>query len=159
MNFKPILIILGLLILGFTEVNAQIGDPPNMAIDPSPVALKAAEEVLTIQHMDKQVNAMFNEVFNIAASKISADKKEKFIMIAKNFIDKYDKWDELKQPIIQIYAETYTISELKQLAAFYKTPLGQKMAENQNAISQQIQTHISRVITSHQQDLTDAFKQ
>jgi hypothetical protein len=159
MNIKPFLITIGLLILGFTEVNAQIGYPPSMAIDPSPVALKAAEEVLSVQHMDKQVNAMFNEVFNIAASKISPDKKEKFITIAKNFISKYDKWNELKQPIIQIYAETYTISELKQLAAFYKTPLGQKMAENQNTISQQIQTHVSRIITSHQQDLADAFKQ
>jgi hypothetical protein len=38
--------------------------------------------------------------------------------------------DDMIAEIIPLYAETYTVAELRQLTAFYTSPLGQKMLAN-----------------------------
>lgn len=42
--------------------------------------------------------------------------------------------DELIEELAPLYAETYTLDEIRQLIAFYATPLGQKMAKSESAL-------------------------
>ena len=44
------------------------------------------------------------------------------------FLSKYTNWDILKEDMIRSYSEAFTEQELKELALFYRTPLGQKAA-------------------------------
>ena len=44
------------------------------------------------------------------------------------FFSKYMSWESLKDEMAQIYVDAFTIQELKELTAFYKTPVGKKAA-------------------------------
>jgi hypothetical protein len=143
----------------FIKSYGQLGDPPSVAQTTTPESLKAAERMLAAQHMDMQIVSIFNQVFNMARASVPADKKDKYINVAKTFIEKYAKWDAFKGKIIQMYAENYTIDELEQMTVFYKTPLGQKMANNQIEMGQQIVILVSQTIGEHKQELAEAFKQ
>ena len=158
MKTKIRLIIICMLCICFSKVNAQIGDPPPLANNLTPANLKAAEELVTAQHMDLQVVSAFNKVFNTVGMSVLPEKNELFISVAKTFIDKYSKWENFKTAAINMYAETYTLSELKQLTDFYKTPTGQKLAENQISMAQQMVGIISKIITEHKQEFAEVFK-
>ena len=43
--------------------------------------------------------------------------------------------EEAKNAFAQVYASTFTESELRQLVAFYRTPLGQKVAASQTTLT------------------------
>jgi len=42
------------------------------------------------------------------------------------FFTKYMSWNSMKDEMAQIYVEAFTIRELRELTAFYKTPVGTK---------------------------------
>jgi uncharacterized protein len=44
------------------------------------------------------------------------------------FLDKYMGWESIKKDMAKIYMRHFTDDELKELIAFYKTPIGQKTA-------------------------------
>jgi hypothetical protein len=43
-----------------------------------------------------------------------------------NWLKKYMTWEAMQPELTKLYTETYSEAELKELAAFYKTPVGQK---------------------------------
>jgi hypothetical protein len=46
----------------------------------------------------------------------------------KAFLEKYMGWSAIKDDMAKIYAKHYTADEIKELNAFYKTPVGKKTA-------------------------------
>jgi hypothetical protein len=46
--------------------------------------------------------------------------------VVQTFITKYLHWPSLKADMITLYAQEFTEAELKQLTAFYRTPVGHK---------------------------------
>jgi hypothetical protein len=97
----------------------------------SPAAVAAAKEIL----MMKNANAMYsNAVPNIVEQTKNAllqnnlnyqkDLNEVAIVVAKNLAGKEQ---EIGDGMAKIYANEFTEQELKDLVAFYKTPLGQKL--------------------------------
>jgi hypothetical protein len=42
--------------------------------------------------------------------------------------------DDMIAEMVPLYAETYTLDEIRQLTAFYASPLGQKMQANMPAL-------------------------
>ncbi len=47
----------------------------------------------------------------------------------RGFLDKYMSWESMKADMIKAYTEEFTEQELKDLTAFYQTPLGQKTVQ------------------------------
>jgi len=47
----------------------------------------------------------------------------------KIFVAKYVNWPSLKEDMIALYVQAFTEDELKQLATFYRSPIGQKAAD------------------------------
>jgi hypothetical protein len=45
---------------------------------------------------------------------------------AQNFFQENFNWDVMKPKLAQLYADTYTDAELRDIVAFYQTPTGQK---------------------------------
>ena len=48
--------------------------------------------------------------------------------VMTKFFDKYMGWESIKKDIAKIYMKNFTDDEIKELIAFYKTPIGQKVA-------------------------------
>lgn len=72
-----------------------------------------------------------NPQLDAAQKKAAHEKMEKELPQAVNMIDGVfnDKslLDEMMREIAQLYARHFTVSELRQIAVFYKTPVGTKM--------------------------------
>jgi uncharacterized protein len=53
------------------------------------------------------------------------------------FFTEFMRWDELRPEYVRIYREAYAEAELRELIAFYKTPIGQKTVELMPRLFQQ----------------------
>src|SRR6516225_1651594 len=106
----------------------QAAAPPKAA---SPGAIAAAKEILAM----KNASAMYqNAVPNIVQQtkdtllqtnlNYQKDLNEVAVIVAKNLAGREK---EIGEGMAQIYASEFTEQELKDLTAFYKSPLGQKL--------------------------------
>lgn len=98
---------------------------------PSPAAITVAKEILEL----KRANAIYaNAVPNIVQRTMDTlmqtnlnyqqDLKEVAVVVVKNLAGREK---EIGEGMAKIYAQDFTEQELKDLLAFYKTPLGQKL--------------------------------
>ena len=67
--------------------------------------------------------------------------------------------DEAKDAFATMYAQEFTESELKGLVAFYRTPLGQRVAEKQAVLTQRGSEVGRRLAEAHQADLMARLQQ
>ncbi len=86
---------------------------------------QAAESLLTLMGMEKQFSQLVDQMLQVQVQQnpaIAPYEKE-----MRDFLNKYMSWPSLKEDMIKVYVEQFTEAELKQLADFYRTPIGQKM--------------------------------
>jgi hypothetical protein len=69
------------------------------------------------------------------------------------YLKKYISWDVLKPDLTMMYAREFTEAELKQLTAFYKTPLGMKLNEKQPLLMQTGMNIGQQAVAAHQGEL------
>ncbi len=55
----------------------------------------------------------------------------------RQFFAKYLSWESLQNDLIGIYAKAFTEAEVKQLVAFYETPIGKKALQQMPKLMQQ----------------------
>ncbi|MCP9626223.1 DUF2059 domain-containing protein [Rhodopseudomonas palustris] len=111
---------------------------------PTPAAIAAAKEILEL----KRANTIYaNAVPNIVQRTMDTlmqtnlnyqkDLKEVAEVVAKNMAGREK---EIGDGMAKIYAQDFTEQELKDLVTFYKTPLGQKLLnEEPKAIASSMQ--------------------
>src|ERR1700736_6586626 len=119
---------LGLALTGF-PAGAQQQPPPLK--DASPAAIAAAKEILAM----KSASAMYaNAVPNLVQQtkdqlmqsnlNYQKDLNEVAVIVAQRLAGREK---EIGEGMAKIYASEFTEQELKDLVAFYKSPLGQKL--------------------------------
>jgi hypothetical protein len=152
MKFKLLLV----FILFCTAVKAQ-------TTTVTPAQLKAAEDVLLASKADVQFNAGITTMLKQASASLPEDKRTKFIEVMNSFVAKYISWDTLKDQLAAMYAQEFTEQELKNLAAFYRSPLGIKLSEKQPALMQKGAALGQQAVQGHQAELQqmmqEAFKE
>jgi hypothetical protein len=152
MKFKFLIIAL------FICVAAKAQTTPNI----TPAHLKAAEDVLLASGAGAQLKENTLSMIKQASANVPADKKPKFIEIMNTFTDKYMNWDLIKDQMAAMYAQQFTEKELKDLAAFYRSPLGIKLNQKQPVLFQKGAELGQQAVQSHQAELQqmmqDAFK-
>jgi hypothetical protein len=128
-------IALGLALAG-SPARAQQPAAPAPALKPaSPAAMAAAREILTL----KNAGAMYaNAVPGIVQQTKQAllqnnlnyqkDLDEVAVIVAKSLAGREK---EIGEGMAQVYANEFTEQELKDLLAFYKSPLGTKLLANE----------------------------
>jgi hypothetical protein len=128
-------LILGLALTGL-PATAQQGNPAAPALKPgTPAAMAAAREILAL----KNAGAMYgNAVPGIVQQTKDAliqqnlnyqkDLNDVAVVVAQAFAGKEK---EIGEGMAQIYCNEFTEQELKDLVAFYKSPLGQKLLSNE----------------------------
>ena len=105
----------------------------------------SAEKFLVMAHADKlgtpvymQVQQMFAQRFE--QTKAPASKKavlDTYQAKANAALDQAIGWNKLKPDMIKLYTSTFSESELKDLVAFYQSPLGKKVLEKMPQLTQQ----------------------
>ncbi|MCW2270287.1 hypothetical protein D3C77_26180 [compost metagenome] len=105
----------------------------------------SAEKFLMMAHADKlgtpvymQVQQMFAQRFE--QTKAPASKKavlDSYQAKANAALDQAIGWNKLKPDMVKLYTRTFTESELKDLVAFYQSPLGKKVLEKMPQVTQQ----------------------
>ena len=105
----------------------------------------SAEAFLTLAHADKlgtpvymQVQQMFAQRFE--QTKAPESKKavlETYQAKANAALDQAIGWNKLKPDMVKLYTSNFSESELKDLVAFYQSPLGKKVLEKMPQLTQQ----------------------
>lgn len=65
------------------------------------------------------------------------------------FFAKYMSYEAIKKPMADGYLEVFTADELKQLTAFYNSPLGKKVSANQLKLAELGMTIGMRQVSQH----------
>jgi hypothetical protein len=94
-----------------------------------------AEKFLKLTNADRiavpvhaQVQQMFAQRFSQTQAPITQKATlERYQAKADAELEKAIGWDKLEPELVKLYTETFSEAELKELMAFYKTPLGNKV--------------------------------
>ena len=108
-------IILSLLLLSIFSINAN--EKRNTA---------AVYELFTTMDMAKTYKQTIEKMLEMQVKQNPSIEPLKDTML--EFFDKYMGWKSMKEDMAKIYMNNFTDNELKQLIAFYKTPIGKKAA-------------------------------
>ena len=103
---------------------AQGGAAPRTV---TPATRAAAREVVALLNMEKVIRAGVEAMFDLQVQQ--QPQMAPFRPTMQAWADKHVSGAELLDKIIEIYAEEFTERQLRDLAAFYRTPTGRRLAE------------------------------
>lgn len=110
---------------------------------PSPASIATAKEIVTLKGGDNMFGALIPNVVEQAKSMFEQQNpalgKDLTTVAAKLRTDLAPRMAEVNNEIAKSYASHFTESELKEMLAFYKSPLGRKMiTEEPKALAQAV---------------------
>ena len=105
---------------------------------------KAAKEMLAVTHAESLSTAMSEQIVNMieqqmrgASDSIPPAEMEKFEKELSKMIAHELRFETMQEEFIDVYIATFSEQALRDMVAFYKTPLGQKMLEKLPVVIQQ----------------------
>lgn len=119
----------------------SLGVAAQSANTPSPQAIALAKELIILkgghQMFDAVVPGVIDQAKDVFLPTNPNLNKELVEVTGKLKLEYANKSDELFNEVAKVYAMHFTEQELKEIVAFYKTPLGKKMlAEDPVAIQE-----------------------
>jgi len=89
--------------------------------------LAAATELLLAMQLDKTTGPAIENTVDMQIKANPSMARNRKVML--EFLTKHMGWEAIKDEIAQIYAEEFTLQEMKEITAFYRTPNGRRWAE------------------------------
>ena len=128
-------------------------NPKILADDKS--RLVAADNLVSIIHSEESYVSGINQTIAQVLRKHPKleDSKDAISAAATAYVQKYMPWETMKHEFAKIYAGIFTEEELKALAVFYATPLGQKTITSTPAISTQTHALADKKLQEHEKEL------
>lgn len=123
---------------------------------PSPERMQAARELMTGMNMRETFEKTKEQML---ARQLADTALRDMQDILRDFMDRALKWEDLEPEFVRIYAETYTADELRQLGAFYQTPLGRRMLETLPEISAKSNEISQRRVQQYLPEMMEAIMQ
>ncbi len=77
----------------------------------------------------------------------------------REFLKRYNSYEALRDQLATLYMQKFTELQLRQMAAFYKTPTGELTAITQPQLVDEGAKLGSRVVMEHRQELVDMLRQ
>ena len=93
----------------------------------TPGATAAGRELLQLMNVERVMQAGIVSTFDSMLQGQPAMAQFRDVMLA--WANKYMTWAAVGDDFVRIYTDTFTESELREMIAFYKTPVGRKLAE------------------------------
>jgi hypothetical protein len=115
----------------------------------------AIEELFAALGAEREMTAGVEAEIRAAATRNPALVEYQPLMLAH--ARRYLRWPDLKEDFIRVYARTYTEAEARQLAAFYRTPVGQKSLRVQSQLVGEVRRITQERLRPHAKELTDAI--
>lgn len=124
----------------FLAISPLRAQAPSTA-EPSPENLAAARELVTTMRATDQFKVLLPTIVEGMKPAIVQGRPQ----VAKDFDaimpivinGAMQRLDQLAEMLAQVYARNFTVDEIHDLIAFYKTPTGQKLLERQGAIARE----------------------
>lgn len=105
-----------------------------------PAALAAARDLMEVTGVAKQMESMISAMSQGFAKGAGADASEKGKQAAAEFDEAIKKFmsykDEMVTDFAQLYAESFTASEMKEIADFYRGGTGAKFIQSMPVLMQ-----------------------
>jgi uncharacterized protein len=115
----------------------------------SPDHSRAAAELVELLQLEKQTAAGFNTMTGqpgMLGDNPLAD-------VVQEFVQEKLPWSKLQPEYVRLYAETFTEQELCELAAFYRTSLGQRVVETTPQLAAGVMEISQRLMMPHMGEL------
>lgn len=133
-----------------TSAHAQ----PGQQREPTPAQMAAAREMMAASKVRENFDVSLARM--LEAQIVANPEMHQFEPVLRGFFAKYMRWDDLEPDFARLYAVTYTEEELRQLAAFYRTPLGQRLvatgpeliARGSALSEERVQKHLPELFSS-----------
>jgi len=110
---------------------------------PSPAAIETAKEIVTLKGGDNMFGPLIPNIVEQGKSMFEQQNpalgRDLSTVAAKLRVDLAPRMSEVNNEIAKSYASHFTESELKEMLAFYKSPVGRKMiSEEPKALAQAV---------------------
>jgi hypothetical protein len=76
-----------------------------------------------------------------------------FAEVMREFVAEWFRWEVLRDALADVYVERFSELELRQLAAFYRTPLGERLAAEMPSLAAEHGRIGRQIVNAHQDDL------
>jgi hypothetical protein len=122
----------------------------------SPSHHAAALELLTVMHIPEALQASQATALR---AQVQANPQLRGVEgVLRDFFARYLSWDMLKDPYAELYANTFTEAELREMTAFYRTPVGQKLARSSPALMRQGADLGDHIVQQHMSELQEMIR-
>ena len=127
-----LLLVVGTLVLSLCTASAQQA--------PSPEAMAAARTLVATMKQADQYRALLPEILLTLKPALTQDRPEieqDFETMTPLIVDAFAPYvQQMLDQLATVYATSFTADELKQIEAFYKQPVGQKLLSKDVALEQ-----------------------
>jgi len=121
-----------------------------------PAYINAAEKFFNSMNIQdsyaKMIDSSTEMVIRTNPTLVEAKKE------IRAFYEKYIGWNNIKEPMIRLYAKYYSISELEEIANFYQTDVGQKTIKLLPVLFKEGQELGMGLVQEHIDELQDIVK-
>ena len=116
----------------------------------------ATEELLRVMGVEQTSVSAAQSYFDVMVQQNSqmADYKDILVKWVKNTLS----WDRMGPRMTDLYMRTFTEAEIRELIAFYKTPVGQKTLQQMPMLMQEGMKIGTELAVEHQGELEEAIK-
>jgi len=117
----------------------------------TPAHLAAADDLLVAmdaraQYESALVSAMDAE---LAADPSLAPYRD----VMLGFLQEYVSWERVKGDYARVYAQRFSEADLREVTAFYRTPVGRRFAEKNADVANELAQINTRIVESNQDEL------
>ena len=108
---------------------------------PSPDAMTAARSLVTTMKLPDQYKALLPAILLTLKPALTQDRPEierDYDAMMPTIIDAFTPYyNAMLDDVATVYANNFTVGELREIEAFYRQPVGQKLLEKTQALTQQ----------------------
>lgn len=118
------------------------------------VAARAEEpvyELVDIMGGQEQVAQMHNQFVEMIGA--SDPQMAPYVPVIREWAEKYLSWEDMREPMAEIYRKYFEKEEIEKLLEFYQSPVGQKSVELMPVLFQEGGQLGMRIAQQHQGEL------
>lgn len=121
------------------------------ALAQSPAQLAAAEDMLVAMDGRAQYEAALVSTLDTQLAADPSLMPYRDVMLG--FFQDFVSWEKVRGDYARVYAERFSEPELRELAAFYRTPLGRRFAEESVEVGGELALINMRIVEANEGEL------
>ncbi|HET6228603.1 MAG TPA: DUF2059 domain-containing protein [Longimicrobiaceae bacterium] len=121
------------------------------AEQPSAAHLQAAADVLDAMDMEQSLARSIDATIEMQVSR--DPQLERYEDVLRRFFTRWMSWARLRDDYARIYADHFTADELRQIAAFYRSPAGQRLAASTPDLMRESAALGQKAVEGHMDEL------